>query len=79
MDGELDVVKYFLTQGPFAVLFVWLLFYVMRTNREREARQDDTNRERESRLHDILDKFSEKYDVVIDELREIKNRMGGDK
>ncbi|MDF1507182.1 BhlA/UviB family holin-like peptide [Robertmurraya sp. DFI.2.37] len=64
MDAE--TVKYFLTQGPFAILFVWLLIYVMRTNKEREGR-----------LHDLLDKFSEKYDVVIDELREIKNRMGG--
>ncbi|MDF1508901.1 MULTISPECIES: BhlA/UviB family holin-like peptide [Bacillaceae] len=64
MDAE--TTKYFLTQGPFAILFVWLLIYVMKTNKEREGR-----------LHDLLDKFSEKYDVVIDELREIKNRMGG--
>lgn len=61
---ELDVLKYFLTQGPFAVLFVWLLIYVMRNNREREGR-----------LHDILDKFSEKYDVIIDELRDLKSKV----
>ncbi|MEC0430960.1 BhlA/UviB family holin-like peptide, partial [Bacillus subtilis] len=47
--GELDVIKYFLTQGPFAVLFTWLLIYVMKSNRERE-----------SRLQDLLDKFSDK-------------------
>jgi len=62
---EVDVVKYFLTQGPFAVLFVWLLIYVMKTNRERE-----------SRLQALLDKFSEKYDVIISEIRDIKNMMG---
>lgn len=66
MDAELT--KYFLTQGPWAILFVWLLIYVMKTNKEREGR-----------LHDLLEKFSEKYDVVIDELRDIKNRIGGDR
>ncbi|NDI37191.1 BhlA/UviB family holin-like peptide [Chengkuizengella sediminis] len=25
---ELNIIQYFLTQGPFAVLFVWLLIYV---------------------------------------------------
>jgi hypothetical protein len=63
---ESEVIKYFLTQGPFAILFVWLLIYVMRANKDREGR-----------LHDLLDKFSDKYDVVIDELRDIKNKIGG--
>ncbi|CAM5795915.1 MULTISPECIES: BhlA/UviB family holin-like peptide [Brevibacillus] len=54
-----------LQQGPFAALFVWLLFYVMRANRERE-----------NRLQDLLDKFSEKYDVIIGELRDIKEKVG---
>lgn len=61
---ETEVWKYLVTQGPFAVLFVWLLIYVMRQNERRE-----------NRLNDILEKFSEKYDVIIDELREIKGRL----
>lgn len=61
---ENDVVRYFLSQGPFAALFVWLLIYVMRANKEREGR-----------LQDLLDKFSEKYDVIIGELRDIKERF----
>ncbi|OAB41431.1 BhlA/UviB family holin-like peptide [Paenibacillus glacialis] len=61
---DVDVLKYFLTQGPFALLFVWLLIYVMRANREREGR-----------LQDLLDKFSDKYDVIIGELRGIKERF----
>lgn len=73
MDNELA--KYFFTQGPFAVLFVWLLIYVMRTNKEREREQMHTNKERESRLQDLLDKFSEKYDVIISEIRDIKERF----
>jgi hypothetical protein len=63
---ESEVVKYFITQGPWAVVFVILLFYVMRRNTDRE-----------NRLHDLLEKFSEKYDVVIEELRDIKRRIGG--
>ncbi|EOR26268.1 phage holin-like protein [Niallia nealsonii AAU1] len=35
---ELELTKYFLTQGPFALLFVWLLIYVMKNNKERENR-----------------------------------------
>lgn len=61
---EQDVIKYFITQGPFALLFVCLLIYVMRSNREREGR-----------LHDLLDKFSEKYDVIITEIRDIKLKL----
>ncbi|AWB45262.1 hypothetical protein DCC85_14205 [Paenibacillus sp. CAA11] len=65
--SEIDIVKYFLTQGPFAVLFVWLLIYVMRTNKEREGR-----------LQDLLDKFSDKYDLIIGEIREMKDRLPRD-
>jgi len=61
---EEEAIKYFLTQGPFAALFVWLLIYVMRTNRERETR-----------LQSLLDKFSEKYDVIISEIRDIKQKI----
>jgi len=33
------------------------------------------NKERESRLQDLLDKFSEKYDVVISKLDDIKEKL----
>jgi hypothetical protein len=62
---EVELTKYFIQQGPFAILFVWLLIYVMKNNKERE-----------NRLHDILDKFSEKYDVIIDEIRDLKQKWG---
>lgn len=73
MDNEL--LRYAIMQGPFAALFVWLLIYVMRTNKEREKEQMQTNKERESRLQDLLSKFSDKYDVIISEIRDIKGRM----
>jgi hypothetical protein len=62
---EETIVKTLIQQGPFAALFVWLLFYVMKANRERE-----------NRLQDLLDKFSEKYDGIINELRDIKGKVG---
>lgn len=61
---EMEISKYFLTQGPFAILFVWLLVYVMKNNKEREAR-----------LQDLLDKFSNKYDVIIDKLDDLKSKI----
>jgi BhlA holin family len=51
-------------QGPFAGLFVWLLFTT-----KKEAR------EREQRLQDILEKFSEKYDLVIERLDRMENQL----
>jgi hypothetical protein len=88
--AEMDLVKYFVTQGPFAVGFVWLLIYVMRTNkereksmqeenRERESRLQEDNREREGRLQALLDKFSEKYDLIISEIRDMKERLPREK
>lgn len=62
MFMESEIWKYFLTQGPFAALFVWLLIYVMKNNKERETR-----------LQDLLDKFSDKYDVIIAEIKELRN------
>jgi hypothetical protein len=34
-----------------------------------------SNEKRETRLQDLLDKFSEKYDVIISEIRDIKERF----
>lgn len=59
-----NIFQYFITQGPFAILFVWLLIYVMKNNKERE-----------SRLQDLLDKFSDKYDLVITKLDDIKEKL----
>jgi len=75
---ENDILRFFMTQGPFAVLFVWLLIYVMRANKDREKSLQEENREREGRLQSLLEKFSEKYDVIITEIREMKERLPRD-
>lgn len=61
---EIDVMQYFLTQGPFAVLFVLLLIYTIRRNKERE-----------DKLHETLNEFATRYDIVIGKLDEIKDRL----
>ena len=58
------LIDYAITQGPWAVTFMCLLVYVMRENKERERK-----------LHELLDKFTEKYDVIIEEIREIKDKF----
>ncbi|RRJ62391.1 hypothetical protein EHV15_05070 [Paenibacillus oralis] len=68
---ENEIVKYFITQGPFGALFVWLLIYVMRTNKEREKDLNGIIQQQ----NNVLSKFSEKYDLIISELRELKERL----
>ncbi len=61
---DIDVLAYFLTQGPFAVLFIWLLIQTQKRNRERE-----------DQLYDTLNEFAKRYDIVIEKLDEIKGRL----
>lgn len=68
---EMDIMQYLMTQGPFAVLFCSLLHYVMKTSREREAKlygQIDSQNE-------LLARFSDKYEIVIDKLDEIQMKI----
>ncbi|GAB7389006.1 BhlA/UviB family holin-like peptide [Bacillaceae bacterium] len=62
--AETDIMKYLLSQGPFAALFVWLLF-----STRKEAR------EREQKLYDTLEKFSQKYDLIIERLDRIDEHI----
>jgi len=52
---ESEIIKAAMAQGLWAVLFVVMLFYVLRTSGEREKR-----------LIDALDKLSEKFGVLED-------------
>ncbi|APT48279.1 BhlA/UviB family holin-like peptide [Bacillus safensis] len=68
---EMDLAQYLMTQGPFAVLFYWVLFYVLNTTKERENKLN----EQIEAQNDVLAKFSEKYDVVIDKLDKIERNL----
>ncbi|HAM79610.1 BhlA/UviB family holin-like peptide [Ornithinibacillus bavariensis] len=69
MDETL--IQYFLTQGPFAVLFVWLFYSSRKEANEREKQLyqtiDDQN--------EVLKGFSSKYDIVISKLDDIEERL----
>lgn len=65
---EMDLAQYLMTQGPFAVLFCWVLFYVLNTTKERESKLN----EQIDAQNQVLEKFSEKYDVVIEKLDRIE-------
>lgn len=69
MDATLT--QYFITQGPFAVLFVWLLYSSRKEAKEREEQLyqtiDDQN--------EVLRGFSEKYDIIISKLGDIEDRL----
>lgn len=69
MDGTLT--QYFISQGPFAVLFVWLLYTQMQNNKERESKLY----EQIESQNKVLEKFGEKYDVVIEKLDKIENHF----
>lgn len=68
---ENEIIKYVLGNGPFAALFIWLLIYVMKANDKREKDLNGII----SQQNDVLSKFSEKYDLIINELRELKERF----
>ncbi|WP_443089762.1 BhlA/UviB family holin-like peptide [Virgibacillus sp. MG-45] len=66
-----NILQYFLTQGPFAVLFVWLFYSSRKEAADREKKLyktiDDQN--------EILKGFSSKYDIVITKLDDIEDRL----
>ncbi|MDU3410692.1 BhlA/UviB family holin-like peptide [Clostridium sp.] len=65
MEGE--VIKYFITQGAFAVLFMWLLIDTRKDSKQREEKYQQT-----------IDKLADKINIVEDikeDVEEIKNKL----
>lgn len=61
---ENEVIKLAMSQGLWAVLFVTLLFYVLKENSKRE-----------SELRAIIDKLSDKFDDLKRDIEEIKLKI----
>ena len=61
---EATLINFFENQGPWALLFVCLFLWVLRENMRREAR-----------LIDVIDRLSEKYDEMANDLRVIKESL----
>ena len=75
-----EAIKLASNQGLWALLFVLLLFYVLRTNEKRESKMAETNEKREAKLEDIIDKFADKFCIVEDmqkDIEKIKDNIGG--
>lgn len=75
---ESEVIRSFMTQGSFALLFVWLL---ISSRKEAHEREHDAQ-ERERRLNKlineqtkVLSEFSEKYDIIVNKLDGIEQRL----
>lgn len=64
MDVNSDILTYFITQGPFAVLFIWLLYGTQKRNKERE-----------DKLHETLNEFATRYDIVVKKLDKIHDKL----
>lgn len=79
---ENEILKYFISQGPWALLFLWFFFRTERRSENREKSHDADMRETRKEIAEersvwaeTLRQFSEKYDIIIDELRGLKERI----
>lgn len=75
---ETEIWKLFIGQGPYAALFIWMLF--SNQKREREATADSKEREKElnaiiKQQTDVMQTFSEKYDLIVVKLEHIEGRL----
>ena len=62
---EAEIVKMAASQGLFAVLFVALLFYVLKTNEHREER-----------LMTCLERLTEDVGEIRDDIEDLKGKVG---
>lgn len=68
---EESVIKYVVTQGPYAALFVWLLFTTKKEAREREQKLYDEL----SAHRTVIEKVTEKYDLIVERLDRLEDRF----
>lgn len=71
---EQEIIRYAATQGIFAILFIWLLFYVLKNNEKREAELRRTIDNLVSKL-DILEDMKECISSIKDELKALKGKI----
>lgn len=64
------------SQGIFAVLFVYLLLDTKKDSKEREAKYQETIAKNQTIISDLADKINIVEDIKED-VNEIKNKMNG--
>lgn len=65
---ENDVLKMAMQQGMWAVLFVVLLFYVLREQEKRDKKAE----EREGKYQEIINKLTDKFSILEDVKKDIE-------
>lgn len=68
---ETSMLQYFISQGPWAVGFIWLLYWVLKENRIREKEMREENASREDRLCNYLADLAQNYEKMTDDVNEI--------
>lgn len=75
---EEQIINLALSQGIFAVLFIFLLFYVLKSNMDRENRMLQKSEDREDKLINIINGLRNEFKVVKDiekGIDEIKDKL----
>ncbi len=67
MDNE--ILKMAMSQGIWAVLSVFLLFYILKAQEKRDLKQD----EREKNYQDIISKLTDKFSIVEDMQKDVED------
>nr|WP_025776550.1 BhlA/UviB family holin-like peptide [Clostridium botulinum] len=67
MDSE--ILKMAMSQGIWAVLSIFLLFYILKAQEKRDLKQD----EREKNYQDIISKLTDKFNIVEDMRKDVED------
>lgn len=73
-DMESTVMETAISQGIWAVLAVFLLIYIVKSNEQRDAKQE----EREKNYQTVIENLTEKFQIlnqVQNDLKEIKDNL----
>lgn len=66
--------RYAITQGIFAVLFIWLLFDTRKDSKERETKYQSTIDKNQQIINELANKFNVVEDIKED-VKEIKSKL----
>lgn len=66
---ETEVMKYVLTQGIFAVLFVTLLFYVLKNNEKRETQYQNIIDKLATTINGEIISIKENIKQIVDKIK----------
>jgi len=79
---DANTVNFWIQQGPWALLFVSLLVYVMKDSKAREKKMQDDSKEREIKYQETIDKLVDKLsivDMIKSDVEDLKEYFKGGK